>query len=856
MKRELALLLALAMTVSMLPVNAFASSSNTVNKSVTVKDDDMIEDVYLKIVPKDEITTHGESLVLDFENAYVPKDNEEIYDNAGRLIGNYHLPNYAALQQGGSKDYEFDKLYADASQAGLTSSTVGNIIMDAIDHAAQVSNDNYLPWKLRRASSTEIEVYLFPVTPDFADMNVGNIKSTKPNFYIPLYVQADGEGDVKVTIDPNTAAVSATTTTIAVSTSDSGATTTTVDEVEDFNELSPELSITIKETVAGTFEKGSYTLRLNNGFVFHNAADGSDITIEEGTNLRDGQLIVTNKKVEDDKITFDVDFAEGVVPTKNPSSIVISGLKVEPEDEDDDWGAVNLTVKGAGITSETVQIANRVDYGMSLKANEDPTSILTGFTYVEDNRNGNADDKLNNHVGDDDLDEDDFVTAEVHLEETIADTWDLRQKLYFKLPEGVKIINFETDNLRRMNSDVFTNAYLDDNGSTLIIPRLKNDDKAVINDSDVTEFDIKFYVTIDPAFGDNDITLEVYGAGVDEGVLQPVVIAKAVTPISITTQTTTTNIGYTSVPTADITITENVAGAILDDEDILVSLDTLWTQGDIGFYDDDIEVTAVGNELEIDPVKTNGGEIRIPVTGSSYTAPGSIEITGVQVGTSRSVPYGDFDLNVNGRAVINNYRDISSNYKTSTCPANGEYEKATGTNPDESFVYTQDNTEYYSFKNYLSVGTSTGTLDSVVSVTIGETTITVDGQAYTMDVAPYIQASSDSTLVPLRFVSLALGVDSEAVESVDAADASDSVTFDPVTKTATIYYAEGTNRTVIAFTAGSNVMKVNGAEVPMNYGVTAEITDSRMFVPFRALGTALGVKVTWDDATRTATYNG
>lgn len=40
----------------------------------------------------------------------------------------------------------------------------------------------------------------------------------------------------------------------------------------------------------------------------------------------------------------------------------------------------------------------------------------------------------------------------------------------------------------------------------------------------------------------------------------------------------------------------------------------------------------------------------------------------------------------------------------------------------------------------------------------------------------------------------------------------------------------------------------------MDNGVQAEITGSRMFIPFRALGKALGVDVTWDTDTKTAIY--
>lgn len=59
---------------------------------------------------------------------------------------------------------------------------------------------------------------------------------------------------------------------------------------------------------------------------------------------------------------------------------------------------------------------------------------------------------------------------------------------------------------------------------------------------------------------------------------------------------------------------------------------------------------------------------------------------------------------------------------------------------------------------------------------------------------------------------------------------------------------------VIQFTAGSNVMLVNGDVITIDNGVQAEITSSRLFIPFRTLGKALGVDVTWDADTKTAIY--
>ncbi|MCD8158578.1 MAG: copper amine oxidase N-terminal domain-containing protein [Clostridiales bacterium] len=827
MKRKIALLLALAMSATMFPVNAFASSTNSINKTVSVKDEDLVSGVYLKIIPKEEVES-GTSIVLTFTNSEVVSSSE-IASYQYNTIGQY------------TKSY--DTLMTEYASAGGNSSAAKKIIdqifSDQIDEA-------YLPYKLSRSGKTEMQAALFPCPSQYADTGyAGSNFSTKPHYYIPLCVYADGEGDMTVVIDSNESSISGgSTLTFATCTDNGGATTTTVDDVKDFNESlvfndANGNSIRIKETVSGTFEAGTLTIRVHGGFNFTNvySADSSDldpgeksasgITVSAGTNSPSFTWKVAS--VDDTKITITfVTFTE----TTKASSIIIEGIGIEPEDEDDDWGEVTFNFKGIGMTSETITVANRADYGMSLSLNEDATTILSGLSYFVDN----------------DLDEDDFATAEVHIEETIADTWNTKQKMYLCLPEMVKIVDFEIEDSKHLDESLFDLAYLSDEGSTLIIPRLTDDD--YVDDDDCTEFDITFYVTIDPAFGDNDITLSVYGAGIEEGLISDKVIAKALTPITISTETTKTNIGYSSIATADVTITENVAGALLDDEDLYIGIDTLWTSGDIGFDDSYIEATATG-ELAIKAAKTTSGVIKVPVDSQSYTAAGSIEITGIYVGTSRSVPYGDYDLEVYGPAVINNYdEDYDANYKTSTTPL-------TLTLPDDdySFIYTQDNTDSYAYASYLSVATATGTLDVVVSVTIGETTCTVDGKTYDMGVAPYIQSATSSTMVPLRFVTLALGVDSDAVASGDT-DNTSTVTWDSNTKTATVFYASGSGQKIIQFTADSSAMIVDGTSIPMDNSAVAEITDSRMFVPFRALGTAFGVPVTWDADTRTATYNG
>lgn len=135
---------------------------------------------------------------------------------------------------------------------------------------------------------------------------------------------------------------------------------------------------------------------------------------------------------------------------------------------------------------------------------------------------------------------------------------------------------------------------------------------------------------------------------------------------------------------------------------------------------------------------------------------------------------------------------------------------------------------------------------SSVEVVIGSENIIVNGESYSMDVAPYIQTSSNSTMVPLRFVAIAI-----TGGNVEEADTNNTVSWNAVTKQATI----NKNGVTIVFTAGSNTAVINGVETSMNYGVTAEIRDDRMFVPFRIIGESLGADVEWDANTKTAYYN-
>ncbi len=176
-------------------------------------------------------------------------------------------------------------------------------------------------------------------------------------------------------------------------------------------------------------------------------------------------------------------------------------------------------------------------------------------------------------------------------------------------------------------------------------------------------------------------------------------------------------------------------------------------------------------------------------------------------------------ISSSGSSEINNSLATSDTTTTTTTVTETETETTTESSNEES--------------------SSSAVLSNRVEVQIGAYSIVVNGTSISIDTPAYIQESSSSTMIPLRVVS----------EGIIGDD--DCISWDATTKTATITY----NDNEIKFTAGSNIVYINGTSSVMSNGVSAEIKDGRMFVPFRTLGEALGADVSWDAETKTAYFN-
>lgn len=601
-------------------------------------------------------------------------------------------------------------------------------------------------------------------------------------------------------------------------------------------------SLTLKENVRNTIGKDTdndvnkikdsaeIILRVSGGFSFnHNSIKVTDAS---GANILNS--VKTSWVNDNNSNAIKVTIDKELLKRNNPIGLDFSGIEIEPNN-DKNYGDVEITVSGDGINSQTIKVAQREKLGFKVETLKDPKEIISGRHYNND--------KLT-------MIEDDNTTVEVKFSEAVPNTLVTTRALDFTVPDGVKIVDVELGEFRNF-TDLDDNDFeIINNGKTLRLKRTtKKDDAAEykVNDriKSLASFNMKFNLSVDPAFT-GDIKLSVVGGGQAEGDTPDTLIAKAVAPFEIKTQTTKVDLGYQDYNTADIVITETKPGMFLEGKQAVLNLVAPYGTQEVGFSEAKFDVT--GGELEVKEkaFKVNNGAITFDINKASYKNPSTITIKNVKIGSTRSVPFGSYSLSLSGKAVINNYDDAKNIADDKSFALT-----ATGSKETPSLI-NQSNTSYYEVKDYVNVITETGTLNQTVKVSVGEKTVLVGDKAIDMDVAPYIQASSNSTMVPLRFVSVALGVDSANVANPDE---SNKVTWDANSKTTTIYYGAGTGQKIIQFQAGSNIMVVDGTRIPMEYGVKAEIKDGRMFVPFRALGQALGIAVTWDANTRTAIYN-
>ncbi|WP_084413265.1 copper amine oxidase N-terminal domain-containing protein [Desulfovirgula thermocuniculi] len=325
-----------------------------------------------------------------------------------------------------------------------------------------------------------------------------------------------------------------------------------------------------------------------------------------------------------------------------------------------------------------------------------------------------------------------------------------------------------------------------------------------------------------------DLVVEIAGS---QGFTGTMTLGKVVSPVKVTVNNKpNVIIGKNNQSAADVTIEEISAGVIagtvtrseFDAANRLVTTNSSATgQAKLVIALPDgvkfasapkVEVTKGNLQLEagniVSYIAKDKTYYEIPVKASS-TEPSTIKISGIMLNIDRTVPEGDLKLYVGGSALYDE-----------GVAANGyEY---------DGYIFTPYR---YSAEAVIANCVTPAPVEQKATATfkVGEAKFTVNGVEQTMDVAPYVK--NGRTYLPVRYVAMALGVAPE-----------------------NIYYADGVvtllkGGVAVQLTIGSNVLKVNGAEIKMD--VPAEISNGRTMLPFRWVAQALGASVSWDEATQT-----
>ena len=464
--------------------------------------------------------------------------------------------------------------------------------------------------------------------------------------------------------------------------------------------------------------------------------------------------------------------------------------------------------------------------------------------------------------------------ATVRFQETIRDSWWAMRNTVFTLPEGVRFLEVEIYDTRSMAANEATaNLHRGTNqtSGTSRSPEsfyntgLRRGSVTVnhetmtlhgLTTNGVARFDIRMWLNIQVDFeGDIELTLANSAfRQVPDNYSASVVVATAVSPITVETEVTEARVGFQFVTMADFEITENVAGALLQGEYVFVTI-TDQIAVDMAIAPGFRQAVTDGN-IRISHVRTNtilgwagvgnaqNGQLQFTVERAS-TIPSTIAFTDVQVRIDRTVPFSNlsiietqgYDIHVWGPAVARNFRGL---YGSSNA-APFVVQQGAARNERDLFPVGSISAPYVLIETPPEFGA--GAFTGRVEVTIPGTTARVNGEVFELGAATWICTASSSAMVPIRFVSYALGLEEGAVM------------WDEELRTVTV----DAGARIVQFQIGNSLYVVNGVPVRMvnaaGQPVEAQIQGDRAFVPFRALGNAFNIPVTWDEATSTAIYN-
>ena len=455
---------------------------------------------------------------------------------------------------------------------------------------------------------------------------------------------------------------------------------------------------------------------------------------------------------------------------------------VDPENKAD-MGDIEVTVDGE----------KKVDGESYEEADVDSTDVIIG-SYSDYDVKAYADDSLEDLIAGQ---EDQDLTT-LKIDEGIAASLLSSRKIQVDFPTYVRITDVDVKgggNLVSEDGEIDT----DEDCSSWYVTTDELSD-------DAEDIEIDFTVSIAADAPAGDLNAKISGSAGAEG---EVVLGTIAKPITVEATMKDISLGDKEQAIGDIVIKENVKEAILDD-DLVISL----PEGVKWATEPKVEVTE-GN-LSIDDVDVDDGDYTDDVLtisiDSKSSKPSTITISDIQLTVDRTVPFGNIVAKFKGLALAENYisdlddyddNDINEDDDIDADDARlaGKFDTSTAakaaianlTTPpvDNSGIFYIGSTVYSengsmkvmdaapyikSDRTYVPVrylaymlgvteenvsydeATKTVTIkkdDKEVQLVIGSTSIMVNGEAKTMDVAPEI--TNDRTFLPARYVAEGLG---------------------------------------------------------------------------------------------------
>lgn len=574
--------------------------------------------------------------------------------------------------------------------------------------------------------------------------------------------------------------------------------------------------ITIKPAIGNTFTNNfvdngdEITVRVSGGFEFTTAnARNASLELSDGT-------AVANVTRDSDELVFTVTNAAAIAAA---DKLVLSGVELDAADAKE-GATATLKIYVPGSDSVSVEVANVIGNAVTISVDED-ADVPVFYSGTDLDNTG-----ITNYT--------EHKSLEVTIKETFPGAWNVAKDWTLTLPEGVYAVTGTGDSMIVSNANVmdggaamttadvrtwFEGAYDNGDYDNFTFKKRTWDVTDPTNDDDATEFSFKLYLVADPNF-EGDVTLTLEGEAMDT---QTVTIAKFVKPYTVEASQNDLQIDYRNTEVgSNIVIKEPEAGLWKKDTVIAVSLENI-------SFDSGATVTPDEKSgMEVKNVRTNNGIITFTVDKVSTDEPATITVSDLDLYMERNLPAGMYDLSVYSPTMLGSDAagDNNANVGYLDQVLLGGAAADTIDSVTDRFY---DTVVKEGFINIVTAGREDAdSFTTKLVIPIGSTTMTAGETQITLDAPAYISADG-YTMLPLRAVATALGVPNE------------SVLWDGATRTVTIMYGSK----VIVMTVGQKTMYLNGSPVPAS--AAPEITNERTFLPVRDLGTALGVSdLTWD----------